>query len=58
MGEYLLSKSQKDQCSKSNKILMDMNNAHTIANNTQRNLRPVVEGDYVYFPSPTMNSIH
>lgn len=35
-----------------------MNNANNIAANTQRNVRPTVEGGYIYFPSPTSNSIN
>lgn len=33
-----------------------MNNANMIAANTQRNTRPTIEGDYVYFPSPVTNN--
>jgi len=34
-----------------------LNNANAIAANSQRNLRPVVQDDYIYFPSPNSNSI-
>lgn len=35
-----------------------MNNANTIAANTNRNARPVIEGGFIYFPSPINNSIN
>ena len=56
MGEYLLSQSQKDQCSKSNPINPDMNNANMILSNTGRSLRPIIQDGYIYFPGPS-NSI-
>ncbi len=34
-----------------------MNNANTIAQNTNRRVMPVVQGEYIYFPSPLNNSI-
>ncbi len=51
MGEYFLSKSQEDQCQKSNPINPDMNNANAIASNCNRYTRPVVQDGYIYFPS-------
>lgn len=53
-----MSKTQKDQCQKSMDINPDFNNANFIASNTRPNSRPVVQGNYIYFPSPTSNSIH
>lgn len=58
MGEYLLSQSQKDKCQKSTTIQPDINNANMIANNTHRNVRPTISGEYIYFPSPMSNSIN
>lgn len=34
-----------------------MNHAMTIASNVQRNLRPVIQDGYIYFPSPNSGSI-
>jgi hypothetical protein len=51
VGEYFLSKSQEDQCQKSNPINPDMNNANAIASNCNRYSRPVVQDGYIYFPS-------
>lgn len=44
IGEYLLSKSQADQCSKANQINPNIQNAYNICNNTGRKVNPQISG--------------